>query len=447
MKYVDDPKLLELRFDNGMLILPYYHSRIMDCLNNPLSSANYKTQKSFFFNGIKKTLKLCKGLNKIGIKKKRILGISNAGCRFMHEGAWKNIRHGYYYDLYPNDFLMVEAWDSNKDWKYGKYEDNFSTIFTYIIALSDCIAFICSKLRPVRRNDFCYISKKYPFITPKQLSFDDYFICVFSFFFNKFIDYVKPHIILLVSGSYGNIYGVICKIARNKGIYVIDTQHGQVYQHKAYSASNIVKESKEYQQYLPDYLYSYGDYWSKCVDWNYDKISVGNPYLNEFVNQFSNIEKTIDYLIIAQPYGKDLQYQFVKALSEEFRNSKIVVRLHPGESLEYEKQIFMNDSNVEIVSSARNLYYEMCMSQYIIGWCSTCLSELLAFGRQPIIVRNSMSEGFFPEDLGIWINNPKDLRKIGSNKVDNVQGGDFWHQNFKDTVKSHLDSILDSNNK
>ncbi len=385
---------------------------------------------------------LIKGLFYIRVSRKNIIGISNANFEHNYKGEWKNILHGYYYDLYPKDFMMIETWDSSYGWKSFDNYNCFSTIIIYFVALSDFIAYTINKFKKESNNDFEYISALYPIITKERLSIDNYFVKIFSWFINCFFNITRPRVLLLASGSYGGVAGVICKIAKSKGITVIDTQHGQVYQHKAYSASKVVKESEEYLEYLPDYFYSFGEYWSSCVDWQYKKVAVGNPYLNEFVDLFSGIEKTIDYLVISQPHGKNLQHQFIKALAIEYPSSKIVVRLHPSESLEREENEFENEKNVEVVTSLRNLYFEMCSSKYVIGWCSTCLTELLAFGTQPIIVRDSLSIGCFPEELGIWIETPKDIGNIDNNRViiDNIE--DYWCRDFKRIIKTEFDNLI-----
>lgn len=164
MKYIEDPKLLNLRFTNGMLLLPYYHFRIMNHLNNPHVNDvqdNGGGKKLF-----QKFRGLIKGIFHIRLCRKKIIGISNANFEHIYRGEWKNILHGYYYDLYPKDFMMIETWDSSYGWKSHNNYSCFSTIIIYLIALSDFIAYSLNLFKTKCDKDFEYISSIY--LTPFQ---------------------------------------------------------------------------------------------------------------------------------------------------------------------------------------------------------------------------------------------------------------------------------------
>jgi hypothetical protein len=225
------------------------------------------------------------------------------------------------------------------------------------------------------------------------------------------------------------------------GMIPIDTQHGQVYQHKIYMASDTIRNSKEYMEYMPDYFYSFGQYWSDCVDWKYEKINVGNAHLNKFVKQYSGIEPTHDMLVISQPAEKQQQHEFIIGLAKAFPNKEVRVRLHPVENLDVEKAVFKEYSNIVVSDSSVNLYADMCSCKKVIGWCSTCLSELLAFGRMPIIVNTSLAKDTFPHDLGYWINSPSEIADIPDGPVD-IDPTKYWYQDFDKAVKLHIMKLL-----
>ncbi len=436
MEILNKPELLKLHFSNGMLLLPYYHCRLMARRKNIQSP-----DERYSFSSFRKVAMLLRGLRYISVKKRQILCLSNTRWERYENGKWQNILHGYYYDLFPNNFQLIERWDVSSRWRTFKSYDSLSVIDNYLTALSRMLASFMSTIRPIKRDDFNRFSDCFPFIDRKEIEYDDYFVRFYSFFIKLLLCLVKPKVLLLHCGSYGGGLGVICKVAKSKGVSVVDIQHGQIFNHKAYTAFDIEATSKEYMEYMPDYLYSFGEYWSKYVDWNYKIIAVGNPYLNECVKQTASTPLYGDYLVLSQPHEKSSQMPFIFELSKTFPTSKIVVRLHPDENVESYIVYFNNCPNIELSDSSVNLYCDMCRCRFVIGWCSTALYELMAFGRCPIIVRNDLSKGRFPSDLGIWIDTPEDLKGIKSDKI-KIDTNGLWHQNFEISVRNHIEYLL-----
>ena len=438
MKLIEDPKLLELRFSNGMLILPYYHSQIIAHINNQ----HFSKENAPKIGILKSFIRLFKGIRGFKIKKSDIIGFSSTRWNVLNNGKWRNIQHGPYYNLYPQQFLLVEDWDVNYKWRTLDSYPNLSTVVTFIRVFVRLFSIVSNKVHHIERDDFNYISSYYPFITKKRLSLDDYYVRYYAILISWLIKKVQPKIALQNCGSYGNVAGIFCKVAKHYGVITIDTQHAQVYQHKAYVASDVVRNSREYMEYMPDYLYCYGDYWAKCVDWKYEKVVVGNPFLNEYVNKYSQIKPSKDFLVISQPDHKKLQHDFVKKMAGLYRNSIIYVRLHPVESLKIEKEEFHNFPNIVVTDSTKNLYEDMCEATIVVGWCSTCLSELLAFRRVPYIVKYEASIGFFPHDIGRWIKSPEEMKGGSSCESSEINAEEFWYSHFDIAAKTHLDSLL-----
>lgn len=437
MKYIDDPKLLELRFSNGMLILPFFYGKIMARLND----------QTFSNSGLKKISKikriLCrlKGLRKFKLCKVDLVCLSNTRWESQENGKWKNIQHGYYFDLFPKQTLLLENTNSSYEWKTFDTHELMSTASEMINLTSEILSDICYRLFPVQRDDYNRFHESFQFVDLSAIKKAGYVVRFQHILWKCFFKITKPKVILLHCGSYGSIPGVICKTAHELGIIPIDTQHGQVYQHKIYSASDTLTNSREYMEYMPDYFYSYGKFWSDCVDWKYEKIEVGNPHLNEFVNKYSSIKPADDMLVISQPTEKEQQHIFIKRLSKIYPDKVIRVRLHPYENLDVEKAVFLECSNVLVSDSSVNLYKDMCSSKIVIGWCSTCLSELLAFGRIPIIVNTSLAKTF-PKDLGRWINSPEEIMLVSEDLKTDIDYTEYWFQDFEQAAKSHLITLL-----
>lgn len=110
------------------------------------------------------------------------------------------------------------------------------------------------------------------------------------------IEKTKCKWIAVNCGSYGETYAPLIKAAHDLDIKVAEMQHGAISQsHLGYHADDFIAKDKEYATYLPDVLYSFGEYWSQYVNWKYEIIPVGNPHLNQYIKQYANEEVINDF--------------------------------------------------------------------------------------------------------------------------------------------------------
>lgn len=443
MNYIDNEELLQLKFVNGYLMLPWFYTSIMYKKNNQQFSGESSVPVSF----VRRILNLFKHLGKFRIKKCSILIFSSCLFNVKNEkGDYFNSLHGFYYNLYPNDTLLIEDGDLNNEWRPTGDYNNVSYINTFFLFITSILSKICNRIKKRHNKDYETFSNLLQNkLTTDEISMADYYVSIYSRLINWFIKKVQPKLIIVNCGSYGAQPGIICKIARDNNIKTIDTQHGQIFNHAAYSASSVISSSKEYTSYLPDFLFTFGEYWSNMVEWEYKKVSVGNPYLNKYVSQFAAISDfDKDVLIISQPVFKELQVSFIKELSELLNDKKIVIRLHPAEHIEEQKELYKDCNNITFSDSTVVLYKDMCRSRYVVGWCSTCLFELMAFGRIPFIIDNKISRGHFPEDMGVWFKTPQELSEaiISGTQATTENGGYYWQQGFENNVLNTITNIL-----
>ena len=436
MRLVQNPKLLDCYFKNGMMILPYYHSIIETRLNNQ-TFAGECAQKAPLYKSL---ISLLGGVFHCKIKQKNVLIFSSTLFNVQRDGHYYNSLHGYYYDLYPDDTLLIEDSDSSYIWRTKNSYENLSLLNTYIELICLVLRKICHAFAPIHRKDYDVFIEEYPnLFDAATLSKADYFTKFYAFFIRRVLKRVKPKVVLINCGSYGHTKAVVCYVARQMGIKVIEPQHGVTYNCQGYIAPDFILDSKEYGQYLPDALFTFGSYWNEFVNWKYEKVSVGNPYLNEYAAKIENVEITHDFLIISQPIDKDSdqsKVNFVKALSNTFPDKRILLRLHPSENYSQQKAIYDDCPNIEISCSTKVLYEDIKRSRYVIGWFSTCLFECLAFNRVPIIVDTSLSREFFPHSVGVWVKTPEELKKIDLDLVQKeVDCKQYWADGFERNIK------------
>lgn len=443
MKLIDNPLLLNCHFKNGMMILPYYHS-IIEAKLNDQAFAGEGARKAPILKQVKS---LIKGLRHCRVLKKDILIFSSTLFNVKRNNSFYNCLHGYYYDLYPNDTMLIEDSNSSFLWRTTVSCGNLSFANTYIELICIVLQKICHTIRPINKEDYDTFIKEYPAIfSARMLSKADYFARFYAYFIRKLLKRVNPKIVMVNCGSYGHNAAIICYVAKQLGIKVIEPQHGVTYKCTGYVTSDLIANSKEYAEYLPDTLFTFGPYWNEFVNWKYNKIPVGYQYLNEYAEIKYNEKITHEFLIISQPMNsveEKKKVEFVKSLCENFPDKKILFRIHPSENIEQQQNIYTDCRNLEVSNSTRVLYEDFKRCNHIIGWFSNCMYECLAFKRVPIIVDTQYTRDAFPNNLGIWIKSPQDLKAMDLESLQcSMNYKMYWADDFKNNVKNYIDKLL-----
>lgn len=433
-------ELSRCRFDNGMLILPFYHYSIVLKESKPfLTYDKIKVSKWQYF------FRLFRGLDMLSYKRADLLIYSFSIHNVKSISGYINTEVGAYCELYPDNVLLVESPGIDYIWRTKKSYKNLSFVDFYYRTASRILSSFLNRIKKKNNQDYkTFVQFDPNKFSYNQLSKDDYFISIYSFFVRRFLKRVRPQIILLEDATYGGDWAVICKIAKDLNIKVIEPQHGVTCMNIAYQESKLAKETPEYNNYLPDCLFTYGDYWNQFVTWNYEKYSVGNPYLSSYINTVNKREPQYDYLLISQAIAEEYKDYFIESLSLEFPNSKILLRLHPTEDIEKNKMKYQHYNNI-FISDSDLLYEDIVNCKYVVGWYSTCLFEAIAFGKMPIIVDNFLTRNLFPLDVGYWIKNPSELKKINLESISsNIEVEKYWKKNFESSVKGYFDKYFKS---
>lgn len=192
-------------------------------------------------------------------------------------------------------------------------------------------------------------------------------------------------IIILV--SYQLINQIITKIAKGKGIPVIEFQHGVVGEYHIAYNYEIRKDELET---FPDYFFSWGKYWtenSKLPIPKKNVIDVGFQYLGRSTkNEIVREDKTI--LVLSQK-RKDIA-KMARDLAKNLPNHLILFKAHPSEyHVAKEEYHFLSDmTNLRIINDdSERLYNLFKKSNYVIGVSSTALIEAIVFCPNIIIAK------------------------------------------------------------
>jgi len=392
--------------------------------------------------------------NPIFARKKEILFISSPRRVLRKDGYWWDI---------ITDYIMEDldlSYTSIEHNLYLRHQNPPKTSNLWYFDFENSLIYIAEKLRmfQVSLNDderaLLRHIRKWVFksfgldidvkkLVLRHLGYRKIRIPYFRFVLNR----IRPKAIVLVT-SYGK--EDLIESAKSLGIPVIELQHGVIHRyHTGYSFPG----KKHRKTTFPDWLFTFGDYWSKSVEYTIDEnhvVSTGFPYIDDEKRTISNVKRKKQILVLSQwTIGTDLS-KFTAELSKvENLNYNIVYKLHP---LEYqgweEKYPWLVDADVEVIhDSKKSLYRLFAESEIQIGVYSTTIFEGLAFGLKTYILDMhgaEYTEQLIEEGVALKVTSVDDLvKQIRSDrKLEKFDSERFFRTGARSRITSLLLDIM-----
>ena len=232
---------------------------------------------------------------------------------------------------------------------------------------------------------------------------------------------------------YGGYKSILAMLLKMDGIKVIEIQHGLV--SKKHIAYNFGRTPEIYLKYLPDYFFTYGEYWSEVlIRLPVKKVVVGSPYLAEQVKVYNESNgrqsKGKRVLVVSQTTATD---KFV-AITKELRrlitaDYSITFRLHPSE-VQFRAERCSGIENVLGIEINQEGGIYDCISKhdFIVGESSTTLFEAIPFKKTIFIMDTYDSRAHMPINIGFWFNSVEDLTNmiLSNYKNENIDPSYYW---------------------
>lgn len=438
MNRITDATLIKYKFSNGMPMLPFYNFLIRSHLN-PTESKSVDITKRPCLKSLLTNVKMMK------VKKADFVFFTSTLFNFKDEkGFFYNSLDGYYYDIYPNNSLIIENSDLFFEWRSTKKYKNISYINTYLEIISGLFSKIKKIIFPCSNKDINeFYVKTGGIVSHHRLEIDDIRIKIYSSFIKKLLKKIGCKVVFVNCASYGGLPLIITKVANEMGLRTVELQHGALDgEHRAYIGEEYFVKNNDYQKCLPQEIWLFGDYWNQFVTWNVKKKTIGNPQINFKKKMVQQAAITHDFLVIGQPeYQQDI-LRFTEGLSREMPSKKILLRLHTRDDRQVYERFVLKFSNIEISSSLTSLYDDIVRAEFIVGVCSTCLYEALIFNRTPIIIDCDNSRKRFNRKIGYWVSDASKINSKDLRKLNNMSCEEIWASNFEENVKRELDKYL-----
>ncbi len=439
MNCIYGDKSIQCTFSNGMRILPFYRTNIRDAAINYSGDTQWTSVKTRKISKIDILKSLLKNIGMVRIFKCKYLYFSNTVFNVKDEnGGYFNSLDGYYYMLKPNESCIIEGHDENYKWRTKSSYRGLSFIDEYYQFIANVLGKFSLKLKACNNPDLEIFHQEHPQYSLKNLQRTDRMVYIYARLIRRLLKKSGCKVVFLNCGCYGSYHAIVSYVAKSLGIRVVELQHGMINKgHIAYGEDTELKNDNDYKQYLPDEVWTFGEYWSKQVDWDIKKIAIGNPYLNSFKTRFATINPKNKFLIISQHLYQHVFKTFVPQLAECYPNETIILRLHPRDNAEDYSNLLETYKNIRLSSSEVNLYQEICQSEYVIGIDSTCLYESVAFGKVPVIIDCEQSRRNFNHDIGVWVKTPKQIMEcVQSQNTDIIN--QLWADDFDNNALKEL---------
>lgn len=265
--------------------------------------------------------------------------------------------------------------------------------------------------------------------------------------YQKLLDRVSPELVVVVV-SYGK--ETFIESCKSRGIPVIELQHGE-FNADHFGFSFPGERSK---QTFPDYLFTFGEYWKKNMEFAIDDehvIPVGYPYLEAEVEKYADVEERDQLIVISQrSIGEKLSKLAVEINLQSDFPYDIVYKLHPMEYNQWESRYpWLLEADIEVVSdNEKPLYKYLAESKAQLGVYSTALYEGLNFELDTYIYTapgySRMRELFCYEYVST-VTSVEDFLSSFDTTATEIETEYFFKSNAIENTKQAIERIMNEN--
>lgn len=266
---------------------------------------------------------------------------------------------------------------------------------------------------------------------------------------NRIFDKIKPKV-LIMQDHYALEHMIFTKIAKKRGIKVVELQHGVIGEY--HIAYNYAKELN--LEEFPDFIFTFGEYWGKNVRFPIPKnqiIATGFPYYEKMKFKYNcNLKEEKIILFISDSLCGIKLSKIAAELDVLIKATeyKIIYKLHPSESQNWKENYpWLIESDIKVIDDSNISIYEFFSRAMIqVGVGSTALFEGFGFELQTYIY--DISHGEFGIELARlnYVTLFKDSKElfcyIENNKKLNFDDTFFWEKDSSEKINRSLKEII-----
>ncbi len=315
------------------------------------------------------------------------------------EGKKFNWLHDPYAAIFPQKTLIMEK---NEGYKYlePKYYTNTRSIGLILIKARIKAHLFLKKKDINVCNLLSYIRKDAVFAFPetiftsleKRLNFYGGKEKIERLYWERFFDKSVIKILFVHCAANGGS-GHILKAAHERGIVCCEFQHAILTRNMVpYTYTKRLIHNKEYQNYLPDYFLTFGEFWNDFPKWSAKPVTIGNPkaqMIKKYLSAARDNKKKI--LIVFNDFGAECATEFLSELLKKYDKSHFVLRPHPHDflSADYIRE-YAKEHEVKL-DKKRNILELLSEACLVLMFCRSTVTFEAMFFRVPCYIYSRYS--------------------------------------------------------
>jgi hypothetical protein len=368
----------------------------------------------------------------------------------------------YFADCHPSSHLIYQnhggwRWRSNQKSKSILYAAPFN-IFSQIMGRISVNAghknlateVICLAAGNVKtRLDYTISEQKIEALV-KTLSIQLAMFPIVTDYYSNWLAKRKVKLLFKEDACYGASSVAIIYAAKKGGVITAEYQHGAISKgHDGYNVAPALVKNIQYRQTLPDYLLTYGAWWSQQTNMPLKKVSIGNPHFTESSKRISHIpERKNQVLVLGDGVETEMYLKLASKVAKLHASGdvSVIFRPHPLEwdivkSLKLPYGVDL-DSNSDIYESFRQ-------SSMVISELSTGLFEAAGIVKNVLLWKTDKSKFAFPDLPFPSFSTMQELEEhlqmddnSSKHSLFSIEPDDLWAPNWELNYRHFVDSVL-----
>ncbi|MBN1521884.1 MAG: hypothetical protein JW928_05060 [Candidatus Aureabacteria bacterium] len=268
--------------------------------------------------------------------------------------------------------------------------------------------------------------------------------------YNRLYDRFQPSVIFQEDACYGG-RSYIAKWAKDRDIWVCELQHGLISgNHAAYNYGKAIFDSSVYNEYLPDYFLSYGEYWNDLIQLPVEKITIGNPNYWENTKTSGLYEKRdarIYLLVISGGKSAGAIKRLVADLAQisDEKRVKVFFRPHPYERLVL-KDLFPDivENDRITIDDSEDVYQSLGRSDFVAGNYSTVLFEAIGICKSVFVIDQPATDLYIPQGVIKRFSSAEELLGLieSYDPSENIDKNAVWQTDWESRYRHFIEGLI-----
>lgn len=241
----------------------------------------------------------------------------------------------------------------------------------------------------------------------------------------------------------------IIHAARLNGMVVAEFQHGAISKgHDGYNVADSLAASDLFKTVLPDFLLTYGNWWSKQTNMPVKKVSIGNPHLTETLRSLGPVSHNRNQiLLLGDGIETNLYLNLASKVVDMVRvqRMQVVFRPHPFEREKAKSMLLPEGVQLDTHS---DIYASLSESCVVISELSTGLFEAAGLVEKVLLWETDKSRFAFPEIPFMSFSTMDELESILNDKhsvekeSSTVPPNELWEVNWKQNYLRFVEGVV-----